>query len=51
MYKFEIIKVEIEDSVIYYFFLGGMVSNRIFVKVDGKYIFMFLKKYIFVKVR
>lgn len=51
MHKFEITKAETEDSATYYFSLGGMMSNRISVKVDGKYILMFLKKYISVKVR
>lgn len=41
MHKFEITEAETEDSATYYFSFGGMVSNRISVKVDGKYILMF----------
>lgn len=39
MHKFEITEAETEDSATYYFSFGGMVSNRISVKVDdsGEY--------------
>lgn len=43
LYIFEIIGVEIEDSVIYYFFFKDRVSNKICVFVDGKYVFNDIK--------
>lgn len=43
LYIFEIIDVEIEDSVIYYFIFKDRVSNKICVFVDGKYVFIDIK--------